>query len=71
MSGKTYSVTIISKSGDKVLTELKYPDLNYGKFVEAQAAIGAGLIRAGIERALLKGEVIEDVLQEMYGVAGK
>lgn len=68
-----YSVEIIARSGDRILSELTYPEQSYSDFVSTQAAIVLGLLGAGIDRADLKGDPVPDELKALMGklVSGK
>lgn len=67
-SENKYSLTIIAKSGDRVLTTIEYPAQNYGELVGAQHAIAAGFIKAGLQRAVIKGDDVPQGLLDLYGV---
>ncbi len=65
-----YSVVIQAKSGDRVLTEVIYPEQNYSEFVSCQYAIAMGLFNSGAVRAEVKGNPLPpEVIAAMTGKA--
>lgn len=70
-SDTDHSVTIIAKSGDRVLTTIVYPDMSYVELVAAQAAIALGLLRAGFQRADFLGDEIPPPLMDLFGIGKK
>jgi hypothetical protein len=64
-----YSVTITMRSGDRVLTEVIYPEQGYDDFVGVQAVIAHALIGAGFVNAEAKGTPVPDQVKAM--LAGK
>ena len=62
-----YSVEIIARSEDRVLTTLKYPEQSYSDFVTAQTVIVTALLRAGMDMAEIKGDPVPDAVKALVG----
>jgi hypothetical protein len=68
MSENKYSVVIQAKSGDRVLTETKYPGQSYSELVSTQHLIAKGLLRGGVAMAELIGDPVpEQLAKEING----
>lgn len=64
-----YSVTMVAKSGDRVLTRIVYPDQDYAEFLGTQYAITMGLFKGGLQKADLDGVEMPDELRAMLSGA--
>jgi hypothetical protein len=63
-----YSLEIVAKSGDRVLTTLTYPNQSYADLVSAEVVLMNALGKAGISYAEAKGEEIPDQVKALLGI---